>query len=789
MAHIEENISTYQDTTKVFAHWEKTKDIVDQLIDLILNYRQSGHPGGSHSKTHIFISLLLSGIMRWDIRHPEKPFADRFVLGAGHAAPLVYCTLAVFNEALRIKYQQTADSRYAIPNADEQALFWEDLLTFRRLNGLPGMAEMSGKTLFLRFNTGPSGHGTPPAAGMAVALKRSGANNVRVFLLEGEAGLTTGASYETMLSAWGLKLDNLYFLVDWNNFGIDEHPIDQSIYGTPSNWFSAYGWRVFHTESGCDWDAINQLWHSMVESHNPDQLPTMAWVKTQKGRAYLKHNHLSHGAPHKINTPLFWETKRSFSKKYQITFANFGEPAPDDPEELMAEFRENLQRVINVLHTDQTLVDYLANRLVTLGECVPQQIPSFSLGKQNNPYEDEQLYDYQTYPHNLFVSPGTHISNREALAKWGAWVNAFGAKKYNRPLFLACSADLAESTRVNGFAEAFGDFPGYGWWGRYGTPQGVLLPQEITEFANAGIMAGMATVNFAPNPQETFDGFWGICSTYGAFSYLKYGMMRLFSQISQVSPLKMGKVIWVAGHSGLSTADDGLTHFGIFSPGVTQLFPTGSVINLYPWEHNEVPVLLGAALRQPAPIVVLHLTRQSITIPNRHLVGMPSHMAAATGAYIVRPYDTNYPHQGTIIVQGTTAMESVVKILPLLTKQKLNVKIVCVTSPQLFAAQPKAYRQQVLSAADCLDSTVISTHARVLMQEWLFTQIGAEYVLSPDWDNRWRTGGTMEEVVNDAHLSPEWVMAGIKRFAHERNERLSQIRSELDMAQYRNTNL
>jgi len=25
----------------VFPHWEKTKDIIDQLIDIILNYRQS----------------------------------------------------------------------------------------------------------------------------------------------------------------------------------------------------------------------------------------------------------------------------------------------------------------------------------------------------------------------------------------------------------------------------------------------------------------------------------------------------------------------------------------------------------------------------------------------------------------------------------------------------------------------------------------------------------------------------------------------------------------------------
>ena len=97
-----------------FAQWEKVKDLIDQLIDLTLNYRQSGHPGGSRSKVHPLVTLLLSGAMRWDIRHPEKRFGDRFVLGAGHTIPLIYCTLAVLNEAMRIKYRQTGDPHYAI---------------------------------------------------------------------------------------------------------------------------------------------------------------------------------------------------------------------------------------------------------------------------------------------------------------------------------------------------------------------------------------------------------------------------------------------------------------------------------------------------------------------------------------------------------------------------------------------------------------------------------------------------------------------------------------------------
>ena len=786
-----------KELSRHFDQWEKTKDIIDQLIDLILNYRQSGHPGGSRSKVHALLVTLLSGVMRWDIRHPEKRFGDRFILGAGHTIPLIYCTLAVLNEAIRVKHEQTGDERYLVPNAGERAVYWEDLLDFRRRGGLSGHAEMEGKTLFLKFNTGPSGHGSPAAAGAALALKRAGAGGVKVFIFEGEAGLTPGATHETANSAWGLGLDNLYYVVDWNDFGIDDHPVSSVVYGTPVDWFAPHGWRVFGTESGSEWEPVTEALLSMVLGKNPERVPSVTWVKTRKGREYLKYDNKSHGAPHKLNCELFWETKRPFAEKYGVTFANFGACAPNDPESLRAEFEANLKAVIAVLHRDQALVDYLADTLVALGDSVPEELPTFRLGQRanaghNNPFEDERLYDYRNYPADLYAEPGTRAANRGALAKWGAWVNAFGAREYGQPLFIACSADLADSTHISGFARGYGDFEGYGWYERYGSPEGVLLPQEITEFTNAGILTGMATVNFAPDPEESFLGFWGACSTYGSFSYLKYGMFRLFSQLAQDCQWKVGKVIWIAGHSGPETADDSRTHFGIFAPGVTQLFPAGAIINLHPWEHNEVPVLLGAALKQPAPIVALHLTRPPIEIPDRERLGMPSHFEAARGAYVVRDYRPDQPRGGTVIVQGTSAMATIVDVLSELDEQDLNVKIVCATSPQLFARQPEAYRQQVLSPVDRVDSTVITTQARWLMHDWLFDKVAADnshpqgaqhpeaYALSADWDDRWRTGGTLDELIDEPHLSPRWVLAGIERFVRDRVARLARIQAALD---------
>jgi len=770
------------DLSAYFGHWEKTKDLIDQLLDIIMNYRQSGHPGGARSKVHGFLATLLSGAMRWDVRHPEKRFGDRFVLVGGHTVPLIYTTLAVLNEALRLKHAQTADPIYAVPKPDERALYWQDLLNFRHRGGLSGHAEMEGKTLFLKFNTGPSGHGAPAAAGLALALKRAGAQGVKVFAFEGETGLTAGAAHEMMNSAWGLALDNLFFIIDWNDFGIDDHPVSTAVAGGPGDWFASHGWRVVGTEQGSEWGPVTETILSLVRGEDPTRAPGMAWLKTRKGRGYLKYDNASHGAPHAMNSDLFWQTKKEFAERYDAQFVNFGGKAPAEPAAIRAEFEANLQAVMSVLARDQELVDYLAERLVELGESVPQEISTFSLGKRGIPWKDERLYDFRRYPADLYVASGTSVANRAGLAKWGAWVNSFGAREYGRPLFLAASADLADSTNISGFAKGHGDFAGYGWYERYGSPEGVLLPQEITEFANAGILVGMATVNLAPDPEKEFDGFWGACSTYGSFSYLKYGMLRLYSQLAQDCQLKLGKIIFVAGHSGPETADDSRTHFGIFSPAVMQLFPRGQVINLHPWEHNEVPVLLGAALKEDVPIVTLHLTRPPITVPDRASLGIASHFEAARGAYLVRDYEKGKPRGGTLIVQGTSSMVGIVKILPELAAGGLNVKIVCGSSPELFARQPESYRESILSAADRADSTVISTQALISMGDWVFNEVSRDYALTSDWDNRWRTGGTVDEVLDEAHLSPKWLMEGIERFVRERERRLGRLRRAVQEA-------
>lgn len=771
------NKISFNDKALHYNSLEKIKDLVDQNIDLILNYRQSGHPGGSRSKVHTFLSLLLGGDMRWDIRNPHKRFNDKFVLGAGHTIPMVYATLAVLNETLRLKFKQTGDNKYLVTNESKWALHYEDLVGFRLRGGLSGHAEMGGKTLFLKFSTGASGHGTAAAAGIALALKRAKAEGVKVFLMEGEGGLTPGVTHEVANSAYGLALDNLYMLIDWNDFGIDGHATSETVFGSPVDWFESHGWKVFGTEEGSEFQSVNSCLSEAFKSENPERVPTALWFKTRKGRGYLKYDNSSHGAPHGRNSELFWDTKKEFSDKYDVQFVNFGGEAPTDSELMQKEFLDNLKVVAETLAADQDLVDYIADRLVSLGESVPDQIEGLKIASKGNPFQDKRVYDFRNYPEQLYAKPGEKAPNRAGLAKWGAWINAFGAKEYNRPLFLVSSADLADSTNISGFAEAYDDFKGYGWYERSGTDEGVLLPQSITEFANAGMMVGMASVNLSENPKEEYDGFWGATSTYGSFSYLTYGMMRIYSQMDQDCDLKLGKAIYVAGHSGPETADDSRTHFGIFAPGVTQLFPEGRCINLYPWEHNEVPVLLAAALKLEKPsIIALHLTRPPVEIPDREALGMASHFEASKGAYIVKDYEADKPEEGTFYIQGTSAMANTIKLLPVFDELQLNIKLVYVSSPQLFALQEEGYKQKIITASDKMNSTLITTSGKNLMPEFTFNPLTTEYAMSPDWDNGWRTGGTLEEVLDEARLTKGWILKGIQKFTGDYKIRMAKLK-------------
>jgi transketolase len=88
----------------------------------------------------------------------------------------------------------------------------------------------------------------------------------------------------------------------------------------------------------------------------------------------------------------------------------------------------------------------------------------------------------------------------------------------------------------------------------------------------------------------------------------------------------------------------------------------------------------------------------------------------------------------------------------------------------------------VVGPADRVDAMVVTNGAFSLMHHWAGGPLVREYSLSADWDDRWRTGGTLEEVIEEAHLDPGHILEAIERFAVERSRRLGALRDDLESA-------
>ena len=106
--------------------------------------------------------------------------------------------------------------------------------------------------------------------------------------------------------------------------------------------------------------------------------------------------------------------------------------------------------------------------------------------------------------------------------------------------------------------------------------------------------------------------------------------------------------------------------------------------------------------------------------------------------------------------------------------------MIAAVSEELFDRQPEAYRHSVLPPGAKQDMMFVTGGTR---RVWPLSNVGAQaddYSLTADWDNQWLTGGLEADVIAEAHLDPDSVFAGVKRFADERASRLQAQRAALD---------
>ena len=138
--------------------------------------------------------------------------------------------------------------------------------------------------------------------------------------------------------------------------------------------------------------------------------------------------------------------------------------------------------------------------------------------------------------------------------------------------------------------------------------------------------------------------------------------------------------------------------------------------------------------------------------------------------------DTKERHTGELLSTHQQIQRAVaVQILP-------RGAVVAAISPQLFRRQDQAYRVRVASVADRWDAMMISNRSLRVSRDWIDHPIVAEYSLTSDWDDRWRTGGSLDEVIDEAHLSSKHILEGIERFVRDRERRLEVLRKAVEAA-------
>ncbi|HXJ79946.1 MAG TPA: hypothetical protein VMS64_14835 [Candidatus Methylomirabilis sp.] len=805
-------------------------------LTLLGNYAQTGHFGGPLAYTPFNVAAHLAGPdlggLRWDYRRPKHPYADKFMLAAGHCAPTCYALWMILGEALYRKHQATGDRRYYVP--PDAAVLPVDALGFRRGAGAlrtlladqgladhPLFAQTKGRGIRALqghiestdvtndVNGGPSGVGIATAAGKAAFWDVVGApmGTPKVIAFEGEFAMTEGHAQELKTQAIALQVGKrLRILLSDNNAGIDDSLLGGVVarkfqgYRLIDQWTS-YGWNVFSLPDGHDYDQIVGALKTMEDWDPTDRRPMIVigttikgyWPGAMKGKIPGAGDQVvgypSHPYAMKMNSEYFLALARTFEEHYGVEFSGIRQGPVTDTRERLIQFKTNIDVVMSVLDRNG-LGDWLAERLVEIGDSVTDHLP-LRVDVKQDPFLDDRLrvanlpVEPQTLTVRnavsgaekqlkvaLFRKVGEVAGARRGISEIVKWLNYVTD---NRMLTLA--ADLSESINLE-----HGSI-----WGHYDpetNPLGTRLKAGIQEAGNASSAIGFVGQSASLDPDK-FAGVWAVSGTYGAFTPLMYLPARVWSQQNQDSKFRTGVLHILAGHSGPETAADARTHFGIFAPQVWKLFPRDQVINLSFWDYNDgAPAYFAAAeiaaREKKVGVIVIEVARPDFRVADRSTFADTDLKAAAKGLYVIRDFAAGQPRHGYVVAQGSSATFNLVSVLPRLAQAGMNVKVIAAISEELFDRQSEAYRNAVLPPEARQDLMFVMSGTRRM---WPLRNVGSltdAYSLTADQDNQWLTGGLEADVIAEAHLDPESIFAGVQRFAHDRGKRLAQQRALLD---------
>jgi transketolase len=594
----------------------------------------SGHPGLPMGAAAMAY-VLWTRFLKHNPVDPAWFDRDRFVLSAGHGSMLLYSLLHL--------------TGYDLP--------LEQIKQFREWGSTtPGHPER-GVTPGVETTTGPLGQGFGSGVGLAMAeahlaarYNRPDAEIVNHFTygIVSDGDLMEGVSSEAASLAGHLKLGKLIYLYDDNRVTLSAGT-DITFTEDRARRFEAYGWHVQSVADGNDLAAIgNALRTARAEMQRPSLI--LARTHIGYGAPDKQDSFEAHGSPLGIN-------------EVRLTKQNLGwptEPPFHIPEKAAEHFRKAVEQ-------GKSAEAAWNGRFTAYSRAFPDLAKTFLQAMRG------ELPDGWDQDIPVFPTDAKGMATRVAAGKV---VNAVAPRL---PALIGGSADLNPSTHTA--LLGLGDFEPAGATvpDKQGTVDGVWsytgrnLYFGVREHGMGAILNGLA----AHGGAVPFGATFLIFSDYMRPAIRLAAMMKLH-------------VIYVFTHDSIALGQDGSTHQPIEQLANLRAVPGLTVIR--PGDANETAMAWRVALEAGDHPVALILTRQDVPTLDR------TQCAAADGlrrgAYIL----ADAPNCKPDVILIATGSEVALVMAARQTLQERNVKARVVSMPswELFDAQPRSYRDQVL---------------------------------------------------------------------------------------------
>ena len=517
----------------------------------------------------------------------------------------------------------------------------QDLKDFRQWESrTPGHPEF-GHTPGVETTTGPLGQGVANGVGMAMAeahlaalYNRDGHRVVdhHVYAICSDGDLMEGVAAEAVSLAGHLKLGKLIYFWDDNKITI-EGSTDLAFTEDVEGRFAACGWHTERVEDVNDLEALD----AAIRSAKADPRPSLIAVRTVIGYGSPKKagSEKAHGEP-------------LGAEEIVATKHNLGWPSEEPffvPDEALAHMRQATERgALMQRDWEQRFDRYAAD----------------------NPELARGLYGAleQRLPEGWDAEIPTWAPDEKPIATRAASGKALNAIAKNVPWLMGGSADLAGSNNTN--IDGGADFEPGSYAGR-------VLHFGVREHAMGSVMNGMTLHGGV----RVFGG------TFLIFSDYMRPPIRLAALMEQPT-------IYIFTHDSVGLGEDGPTHQPIEQLAALRSIP--GLVDLRPCDANETAEAWRFAMEFTEGPIFMALTRQALPHLDRNRFGAASGLRR--GAYVLSDAEGGDPE---VLLMATGSEVAVtLQAQEALRAEGIRARVVSMPSWQLFARQPREYRESVL---------------------------------------------------------------------------------------------